>query len=82
MQVNDLIICVNTDPLPKNTIAPPLIVGDNYSLKEIYTCSCGKEHFNVGLPMEVNFVECHDCRETLPNNTHWACPSRFKLISK
>lgn len=79
MKVNDLIICTNTKPLPKNTIAPPLKDGQEVLLKEIHTCGCGKEHFNVGLPMEVNFVECHDCRETLPDHTHWAHPSRFIL---
>lgn len=79
MQVNDLLKCVNVAPLPKNTIAPDLKLGEEYPLKEIHTCSCGKQHFNVGLPMEVNFVECHDCRETLPSHTHWAHPSRFIL---
>ena len=77
IQVNDTLICVNSKPLAGNDIAPPVTEGNEYPLKEIHKCSCGKEHYNVGLPMEVNYVRCYDCTEELPTTNHWCHPSRF-----
>lgn len=74
-------MCVNKKPFPVNNIAPPLTEGVEYELLEVHTCSCGEEHYNVGLPMKiVNYVECYKCRERLPDTTHWAHSSRFKKI--
>lgn len=75
--INDTLVCVNTLPLDGNEIAPPVIEGKEYPLKDIYTCSCGKEHYDVGLALEVNYVRCYDCKEEMPTRTHWCHPSRF-----
>lgn len=77
IQVNDTLICVNSKPLVGNDIAPPVTEGNEYPLQEIHTCGCGKQHFNVGLPMEVNYVRCYDCTEDLPPHSHWCHPTRF-----
>lgn len=77
MKINDTLICINASPLKGNDVAPPLVGGNDYPLKEVHVCSCGKEHFNVGLPMEYNFVRCFDCQEELPKSNHWCHPSRF-----
>jgi hypothetical protein len=79
MEVNDEVVCNNTKPLQGNDVAPPLNEGETYTIKEIHVCKCGKQHFNVGLPMEVNYVRCHACQEELPATNHWAHPSRFTL---
>lgn len=77
MEVNDTVICINNKPLQGNDIAPPLVEGEKYPIKEIIKCSCGKEHYNVGLELKVNYVRCYDCEQELPMTTHWAHPSRF-----
>jgi hypothetical protein len=77
VQINDTLICVNSKPLQGNDVAPPLTEGNEYPLKEIHTCGCGKQHFNVGLEMNYNWVKCYDCAEELPTHTHWSHPSRF-----
>ncbi len=77
IEVNDKITCNNSNPLDGNDIAPPLSDGTEYTLLGIHTCKCGKEHYNVGLAMEVNYVRCYDCKEELPITTHWCHPSRF-----
>jgi len=79
MTVNDNVECINANPLQGNDIAPPLNKGSKYTIKEILKCSCGKEHFNVGLKLDYNYVRCHSCNEELPTTNHWCHPSRFTL---
>ncbi len=78
MKEDDIIICIEVKPFPVNSTSPPLGINKEYQLKEIFKCSCGEEHFNVGLKREVNYVECYKCRETLPPTNHWCHSSRFK----
>ena len=77
IQVNDTVTCNNNKALTGNDIAPPLTEGAEYPVKEIHTCSCGKQHYNVGLELVVNWVKCYDCSEELPITNHWSHPSRF-----
>ena len=65
MKTNDTITCIKTEPLDGNTVSPDLEFGKIYPLKNVTTCSCGKEHFDVGLPSEYNYVSCHACKEHL-----------------
>lgn len=77
--VNDEIKCVNQNLLEGNSNGPDVKLGDIYPLKSIHTCSCGKQHYDVGLPLTLNYVTCYDCKEELPDTTHWCHPSRFEL---
>lgn len=81
IKLNYDVICINTEPLAGNTIAPPLVADLDYKILEVHTCKCGKEHYNVGLKLVHNYVTCYDCKEELPFTTHWCHPSRFKLKS-
>lgn len=74
------LICNNSKPLVGNDIAPPLKEGEEYSLIDIHICKCGKQHYNVGLPLNVNWVKCYDCKEELPLTNHWSHPSRFTKL--
>ncbi len=76
-ELNDELTCANAKPLEGNDVAPPLVVGDKYPVKEIHVCKCGKQHLNVGLELNYNWVKCYDCKEELPLTTHWCHPSRF-----
>jgi hypothetical protein len=77
IEINDSVTCNNIKPLQGCDIAPPLKQDEKYSIKDIHICGCGKQHFDVGLPLEVNWVKCHACQQELPKTTHWCHPSRF-----
>ncbi len=79
MKINDKVICVLTKPFSINSIAPDLELNKEYLATEVFVCSCGEKHVNVGLKLDINYVECYKCRETLPPTNHWCNSSRFKL---
>jgi hypothetical protein len=78
--IGQKVIAIMTDPLEGNKVAPPLVMGKEYEIKEVITCGCGKEHYDVGLASEYDFITCHSCREDLKrgDDIHWCHPSRFK----
>ncbi len=77
MKINDNLECVNIEPFKNNTIAPELTLNGDYKALDIFMCKCGEQHINVGLKLEINYVECYKCRETLPDTNHWCHSSRF-----
>lgn len=77
-----ILICINDKPFPVNEIGPNLVLDKEYALNSIEICKCGEQHYNVGLPLEISYVECYKCRERLPDITHWCNSSRFKLKEK
>lgn len=72
--------CINNQPLEGNDVAPPLELGEEYQLSEIYTCECGQEHYNVELKSKYNYISCYNCKKELPagGRIHWCHPSRFE----
>jgi len=78
--INEKLKCLNDKPLKGNDVAPPLKEGEKYSAKNVIKCSCGKEHIDVGLVSDYNYITCYDCSEQLPdgNKIHWCHPSRFE----
>lgn len=76
------ITCINIKPFPINEIGPKLELNKEYELLEIIKCGCKQEHYNVGLQLEVNYIECYKCRERLPDSNHWCNSSRFKNINE
>lgn len=78
-KTNDDMKCVNSLPLEGNTVAPPVVVGQNYLLQGIFFCKCGQEHFDMGLKSKYNYISCYKCKEPIPNgdSIHWCHPSRF-----
>lgn len=79
MKKDNVVIAMNNKPLTGNTIAPPLVEGTQYVIKEVYTCKCGQEHIDVGLASMYNYVSCYTCKLELPkgDKIHWCHPSRF-----
>ena len=78
-----ILICQNIERLPGNSIAPELTLNAEYPLIGKTVCSCGKEHYDVGLRSEYNYISCHDCKEQLRDGDkiHWCHPSRFIVKS-
>lgn len=74
--------CINIEPLTGNTIAPPLVLGEEYSINTIANDSEGNEHWDVGLVSQYNYITSHETGEELPegDKIHWCHPSRFEAI--
>ncbi len=70
--------CINVKPMSGNTVAPELELNKEYELIDTFICKCGEKHFNVGLPMVLNWVECYKCRQDLPRINHYCHSSRFE----
>jgi hypothetical protein len=72
----------NIKPLEGNHIAPPLEMDKVYDNKEVFTCDCGQEHYDVGLTSIYNYVTCYKCKKELPkgHTIHWCHPSRFEIV--
>lgn len=79
--VGDTLKANNNSPLSGNSIAPPLIIGDEYTVKGITIDRKGNQHLDVGIPSEYNYIRSFETKEELPNGDkiHWCHPSRFKL---
>lgn len=77
----DTLNCVNSKNLPGNMVAPPLEEGAEYPALKVIACSCGKQHIDVGLKSEYNWVSCYNCKEILPESDqiHYCHPSRFEI---
>lgn len=80
IEVGNNLKCVNDKPLGTNTVGPAVAVDQSYNAQEVFTCGCGRQHINVGLPLILNYVTCYDCHEELPDTNHWCHPSRFEVI--
>ena len=79
IKVNDILICKNDKPLEGNDLGPPLELEEEYEAQELYKCSCGQAHINVGLISNYNWISCYNCSSQLPygDTIHWCHPSRF-----
>jgi hypothetical protein len=74
---------INAEPLKGNEIAPPLMVGDKYKVKEIQLDKNGNQHIDIGLPSAYEFIRSYETGEQLErgNKIHWCHPSRFEVVS-
>jgi len=68
---------INDKPMPGNEVGPEIKYGEEHEIISKFKCNCGEEHINIGLKMDVNWVECYKCRETLPADIRWCHSSRF-----
>lgn len=73
---------VFTAPMTGNDVAPPLIQGREYLIKDIFHDSAGNQHLHVGLVSKFNFIRSFETKEHLPDGDkiHWCHPSRFEKI--
>ena len=84
VEKNQLVTCRNVDRLPGNSIAPELELNKEYPVLDVILCDCGKEHYDVGLKSEHNYISCWDCKKPLRDGDkiHWCHPSRFEINKK
>lgn len=78
-----IIKCINTNPLPGNSIAPPLKLGETYVVLQVIRDKKGNPHLDVGLKSEYNYISSYETKEQLQDGDkiHWCHPSRFKVVT-
>lgn len=71
---------INIDPLPGNTIAPPLKMGEKGKVKNITVDTAGNQHLDLGIISEYNYISSYETDEHLAGGDviHWVHPSRVK----
>ena len=80
-KIGDVLIALSNTPLAGNDKAPPLVIGDEYVLKNIIFDGKRNPHYDVGLKSDLNYVRSYETKMELPDGDliHWCHPSRFKL---
>ncbi len=78
-KVGDKVVCINILPLEGNGVAPPLTQNGNYEIKQTYVCTCGLDHYDVGLVSQYGSITCYKCGTPIPkgDKIHWCYPLRF-----
>lgn len=82
--VDDIVKIINDAPLSGNTIAPSVIIGDEYPVLHIINDSKGNQHLDLGLKSECNYIRSWETQEELPDGDkiHWVHPSRVEIVVK
>lgn len=75
---------INIDPLPDNTIAPPVKMGEKGKVKNITVDTAGNQHLDLGIASKYEYITSYETGERLVGGDviHWVHPSRVKKISK
>lgn len=83
-KVGQTVKVINDAPLSGNTVAPPVIIGDEYEIIHIITDKKGNQHLDLGIESKYEFIKSWETDEELPdgNKIHWVHPSRVQLKIK
>lgn len=81
-EVDDIVKIINDAPLSGNSIAPPVTIGEEYSVKNIVLDSRNHQHLDLGLKSEYGYITSWETSEILPNSeeVHWVHPSRVIFV--
>lgn len=81
--VGDVVKIENDAPLSGNYVAPPVIIGEEYTVQHTIRDSRGHQHLDLGLKSDYDSVSSWETGEKLPDGDkiHWVHPSRVKLIT-
>jgi len=82
--VGDIIKIINDAPLSGNTVAPDVIIGDEYPVEHIVEDSKGNQHLDIGLKSMYEYIRSWETGEELPNGDkiHWVSPHRVQIVIK
>lgn len=85
-EIEDIVKIINDAPLSGNSIAPPVVIGEEHSVKNIFLDSQGNQHLDLGYISKYSWVTSWETNEILPNSNfngvHWIHPSRVKLVKQ
>jgi hypothetical protein len=81
-EVDDIVKIINDAPLSGNTVAPPIVIGEEYPIKNIILDSENNQHLDLGLKSSYNFITSWETDEELidGDKIHWVHPSRVELV--
>lgn len=81
-EVDDIVKCINDSPLVHNHIAPPIVIGEEYVVKNITLDSRNNQHLDLGLASLYDTITSWNTGEALINGdkVHWVHPSRVKFV--
>jgi len=81
-EIDDEVRIINDAPLSGNTIAPPVIIGEKYKVKNIVLDKDLNQHLDLGLASMYNYITSWETEEQLPegDTVHWVHPSRVELV--
>lgn len=80
-EIGQVVIAKNNKPLEGNTIAPELVIDQEYPILGIITDEKGNQHLDIGIKSMYNYITSWETSEELPDGDkiHWCHPSRFEL---
>lgn len=78
--LSDTITCIDNSRLPRDLLACPLTVGQDYEVLGLKKCRCGEVFVDVGLALTTDKYEimCH-CRRKVGTGTWWFDAKRFSV---
>lgn len=81
-EIDDIVKIINDAPLSGNTIAPPVVIGQEYPVKNIVLDSHNNQHLDLGIKSEYNYISSWETGEELPmgDKVHWVHPSRVIYV--
>lgn len=82
-EIDDIVKVINDAPLPGNAVAPPVVIGEEYKIKNIVLDTRDNQHLDLGLKSEYNYITSWETKEDLPDgdNVHWIHPSRVIIVN-
>lgn len=82
-KVGDVVKILNDAPLSGNTVAPPVVIGEEHEVKGFIIDERGDQHIDLGLKSQYEYVSNWKTGVPLPDGDkiHWVHPSRLKLIT-
>ena len=80
--IGEDVICIGDGYLKGNTVKPPVVKGEKYTIQNIAIDRDGNQHLDVGLVSLYNYISSYETGEQLPSGhkIHWCHPSRFEKI--
>lgn len=81
-EVDDIVKCIDDQPLMGNTIAPPIIIGDEYKIENITLDKESNQHLDLGFISMYNWIKSWETGEELSNGDriHWVNPIRVEFV--
>lgn len=80
--VGEHVRVINSNPLKGKEIAPPIVKGNTYTVKQIVLDKDGNQHLDIGIVSNYNLITSWETGEKLPDGDkiHWCHPARFEKV--
>ncbi|MFA9239465.1 MAG: hypothetical protein ACEQSQ_06190 [Candidatus Paceibacteria bacterium] len=81
-EIDDVVKCIDDSPLIGNIVSPPIVIGEEYVVRNIVLDKNYNQHLDLGLKSHFTFIRSWETNEELPqgDEIHWVSPIRVKFI--